>query len=135
MVLLEQKIKLLLSNEKVRDMDALRLVMLYALRYENHTNNDIIGLVNALRRRRVDDKMIKASHAESAMTMSMMIVVTMVMMIVVMMVTTKTTLTTNGHARVSLYFVGSKVVRLQVLNYANYKLRNEYSLSDGICCP
>lgn len=29
----------------------MRLVMLYALRYENHSNNDVSGLLEALKRR------------------------------------------------------------------------------------
>ena len=33
--------------------------MLYALRYETHSNNDINRLVDTLRRRGVDDKYIK----------------------------------------------------------------------------
>lgn len=33
----------------------LRLVMLYALRYESHSNNDLSGLVDVLRRRGLAD--------------------------------------------------------------------------------
>ncbi|XP_025077433.1 vacuolar protein sorting-associated protein 45-like [Pomacea canaliculata] len=46
-----QRIRGLLSSEKVRQVDILRLVMLYALRYENHSNNDVSGLLEALKRR------------------------------------------------------------------------------------
>ncbi|KAK7496933.1 hypothetical protein BaRGS_00011913 [Batillaria attramentaria] len=51
-----QKIRSLLSSDKVRPVDMLRLVMLYALRYESHSNNDLSGLVEALRRRGVADE-------------------------------------------------------------------------------
>jgi hypothetical protein len=34
----------------------LRMVMLYALRYESHSNNDVSGLVDALRKRGVSIK-------------------------------------------------------------------------------
>ena len=45
-----QRIRSLVSSDKVRQVDKLRLVMLYALRYESHSNNDLSGLVEALRR-------------------------------------------------------------------------------------
>lgn len=51
-----QKIKSLLSNEKLQPVDMLRLVMLYALRYESHSNNDISGLLDILRKKGVSDK-------------------------------------------------------------------------------
>lgn len=51
-----QKIKSLLSNEKLQPVDMLRLVMLYALRYESHSNNDISGLLDVLRKKGVSDK-------------------------------------------------------------------------------
>ncbi|XP_022331631.1 vacuolar protein sorting-associated protein 45-like [Crassostrea virginica] len=51
-----QKIKSLLSNEKIQQVDMLRLVMLYALRYESHSNNDISGLMDVLRKKGVSDK-------------------------------------------------------------------------------
>lgn len=37
--------------------------MLYALRYETHSNNDISGLVDALRKRGVPDKYCQAVHS------------------------------------------------------------------------
>ena len=40
-------------------MDALRLVMLYALQYEKHSNNDLTGLVEALSRQGVPEKQRK----------------------------------------------------------------------------
>lgn len=51
-----QRVKALLHNDKVRQMDMLRLVMLYCLRYESHSNNDISGLVDTLRKKGVNDK-------------------------------------------------------------------------------
>lgn len=51
-----QRIRSLLSNDKVRQVDMLRLVMLYALRYESHSNNDLSGLVEVLRRRGVAEE-------------------------------------------------------------------------------
>lgn len=54
-----QKIRILLSNDKLRDSDVVRLVMLYALRYEKHSNNDISGLLSALHSRGVHEKLIK----------------------------------------------------------------------------
>ena len=51
-----QKIKSLLSDGKVPQTDKLRLVMLYALRYESHSNNDVSGLVETLRKQGISDK-------------------------------------------------------------------------------
>ncbi|UYV72687.1 VPS45 [Cordylochernes scorpioides] len=57
-----QKVRKLLSDPNVRDLDALRLVMLYCLRYEKHSSNDMSGLLDALRKRGLPDKMIKVSN-------------------------------------------------------------------------
>ena len=46
-----QRIRELISSDKVRQVDKLRLVMLYAVRYESHSNNDVSGLVEALKRK------------------------------------------------------------------------------------
>ncbi|XP_014477077.1 PREDICTED: vacuolar protein sorting-associated protein 45-like [Dinoponera quadriceps] len=54
-----QKIKTLINNQKIRDIDTVRLVMLYALHYEKHANNDINGLIELLKKRNVPDKYIK----------------------------------------------------------------------------
>ncbi|XP_045216562.1 vacuolar protein sorting-associated protein 45-like [Mercenaria mercenaria] len=51
-----QKIKTLLHDNKVTQIDKLRLVMLYALRYETHSNNDVSGLVDTLRKQGISDK-------------------------------------------------------------------------------
>jgi len=45
----------------VRDIDAARLVLLYCLRYEQHTNNDITGLIDALKKKGVPETYIKVS--------------------------------------------------------------------------
>ncbi|XP_041465659.1 vacuolar protein sorting-associated protein 45-like [Lytechinus variegatus] len=51
-----KRIRTLLGSDKVRDLDACRLVALYGLRYERHTNNNFVGLMEMLRRRGVSDK-------------------------------------------------------------------------------
>lgn len=56
------RIRKLIGNSKVRDIDAARLVMLYALHYEKHTNNDIVGLVDALKHRGVPEYLTKLVH-------------------------------------------------------------------------
>jgi hypothetical protein len=37
--------------------------MLYALHYEKHTNNDIVGLVDALKQRGVPEHLTKVSNS------------------------------------------------------------------------
>ncbi|XP_076464978.1 vacuolar protein sorting-associated protein 45-like [Babylonia areolata] len=51
-----QRIRALVASDKVRQVDMLRLVMLYAIRYESHSNNDLSGLVEALKRRGVAEE-------------------------------------------------------------------------------
>ncbi|PNF35932.1 Vacuolar protein sorting-associated protein 45 [Cryptotermes secundus] len=58
-----QRIRKLIGNSKVRDIDAARLVMLYALHYEKHTNNDIVGLVDALKQRGVPEHLTKLIYS------------------------------------------------------------------------
>lgn len=55
-----QSVKRLLGNAHVRDSDATKLVMLYALRYQNHSNNDLTGLKNMLRKRGVSEQQLQA---------------------------------------------------------------------------
>lgn len=50
-----QRIRQLIENPKVRDMDLMRVVLLYALRYEKHSSNDVSGLLSMLARRGVSD--------------------------------------------------------------------------------
>lgn len=58
-----QRIRKLIANSRVRDIDAARLVMLYALRYKEHTNNDIVGLVDALKHRGVPEHLTKLVYS------------------------------------------------------------------------
>ncbi|XP_059149023.1 vacuolar protein sorting-associated protein 45-like [Physella acuta] len=48
-----QRIRALLASDKLRQADMLRLVMLYALRYESHSNNDVSGLMEVLRQNNI----------------------------------------------------------------------------------
>lgn len=48
-----QAIRKLINNSKVTNLDATRLVMLYALRYQTHSNNDINGLIELLKKKGV----------------------------------------------------------------------------------
>ncbi|VDM41059.1 unnamed protein product [Toxocara canis] len=56
-------IRRLLQQERITDIDACRLVMLYALRFETHANNDIHGLVQLLRRRGTNARLVNAIKA------------------------------------------------------------------------
>ncbi|KAH9397965.1 vacuolar protein sorting-associated protein 45 [Tyrophagus putrescentiae] len=47
-----KRINSLLANDKVRNEDALRLVLLYALTFSNHSSNDVRGLCRILERSR-----------------------------------------------------------------------------------
>ena len=58
-----QRLKQLLDNPKIRDQDALRLVLLYALRYESHSNNDIVGLVSKLKSRGLSQEQVNTVTA------------------------------------------------------------------------
>uniref|UniRef100_A0A1B6CKF1 Vacuolar protein sorting-associated protein 45 n=1 Tax=Clastoptera arizonana TaxID=38151 RepID=A0A1B6CKF1_9HEMI len=57
-----QRIRSLIQNSKLRDEEACRLVMLYALRYKKHSNNDITGLVDALKKRGIPEEKFKLVH-------------------------------------------------------------------------
>jgi len=50
---------MLINNQKIQDVDTIRLVMLYALHYEKHASKDINGLIELLKKRDVSDKYIK----------------------------------------------------------------------------
>nr|CAG4647780.1 EOG090X03QA [Moina brachiata]SVE92924.1 EOG090X03QA [Moina brachiata] len=54
-----QKVRRLVSLDQVRDLDALRLVLLYAIRYSKHSSNDLSGLMDALKRRGTPDRMVE----------------------------------------------------------------------------
>ena len=53
--------QLLSSSERLRELDMARLVILYSLRYERHSNNDIVGLISDLERRGVSEKLRKVA--------------------------------------------------------------------------
>ncbi|KAM7450804.1 vacuolar protein sorting-associated protein 45 [Porites harrisoni] len=50
-----QSIRRLLANDNVTELDMMRAVSLYALRYEKHSSNDVGGLLNVLSRRGVSE--------------------------------------------------------------------------------
>lgn len=58
-----QTVKQLVSNTKVRDDDALKLVMLYALRHEKHSSNAIVSLMDALKKRGLDEQKCKLVYS------------------------------------------------------------------------
>ncbi|VDN60355.1 unnamed protein product [Dracunculus medinensis] len=56
-------VRRLLQNNQTTEIDLTRLVMLYALRFESHANNDTQGLMQLLKRRNVSNKNFKAVKA------------------------------------------------------------------------
>lgn len=54
-LLILQNIRRQLANENVSELDMIRMVSLYALRYEKHNSNDVGGLLNMLSRRGVNE--------------------------------------------------------------------------------
>ena len=50
-----QNIRRQLANDNVTELDMMRMVALYALRYEKHSSNDVGGLLNMLSRRGVSE--------------------------------------------------------------------------------
>ncbi len=56
----KKKIKRLIKDDKIRDLDILRLLSLYALRYERHASNELNTLkYEAQKHRRLPDKYIQ----------------------------------------------------------------------------
>ncbi|XP_066602580.1 LOW QUALITY PROTEIN: vacuolar protein sorting-associated protein 45-like [Prorops nasuta] len=53
------EVKKLIQNEKIRHSDAVKLVMLYALRYQSHTSNETYNLIELLKKRAVPDPLLK----------------------------------------------------------------------------
>lgn len=51
-----QNVKRLLQNQRLSELDAVRLVMLYALHYERHNSNALQSLLSDLRNRGVSEK-------------------------------------------------------------------------------
>ena len=58
-----QNVRRLLQNPKVTELDAVRLVMLYALRYERHSSNSLSGLMADLKNRGVSERHRKVRGA------------------------------------------------------------------------
>ncbi|XP_078689211.1 vacuolar protein sorting-associated protein 45-like isoform X1 [Branchiostoma floridae x Branchiostoma belcheri] len=58
-----QSIKKLFQDEQVSELDLVRLVLLYALRYERHPNNEVHWMMDALGRRGVSDRYKKLVSA------------------------------------------------------------------------
>ncbi|PKK17994.1 hypothetical protein A306_00000194, partial [Columba livia] len=58
-----QNVRRLLQNPRVTELDAARLVMLYALHYERHSSNGLPGLLTELRNRGVADRYRKLVSA------------------------------------------------------------------------
>ncbi|KAK9508118.1 hypothetical protein O3M35_007851 [Rhynocoris fuscipes] len=54
-----QRLKQLISSDRIRNEEACRLVMIYALRYNKHSNCDITSLVDALKKRNVPESLYK----------------------------------------------------------------------------
>lgn len=53
-----QRVKKLVGDERISQRNALRLVLLYALRYERHANCDTVGLLNILKQRQGDTSIV-----------------------------------------------------------------------------
>ncbi|XP_067878995.1 vacuolar protein sorting-associated protein 45 [Heterodontus francisci] len=51
-----QNVRKMLQEPRVTDLDAVRLVMLYALHYERHSNSNLASLMEALSRKGISDK-------------------------------------------------------------------------------
>lgn len=58
-----KRIRDLVNNSKVRDIDCLRLVMLYALHHEKHSGSDLSGLVDLLKKRGLPQQLIRMVSA------------------------------------------------------------------------
>ena len=56
-----QAIRKLITNPKVRNIDAVRLVLLYILRYERTAGNEATSLRSDLKKRGVSDSLCKVS--------------------------------------------------------------------------
>lgn len=59
-----QNVKRLLQNQRLAELDAVRLVMLYALHYERHSNSALQSLLADLRSRGVPDKYRRVSNSQ-----------------------------------------------------------------------
>lgn len=54
-----QQLRRIIAKDSIRPLDAAKLVMLYTLKYEKHTNNDIAGLIELLKKQNIPDNLIK----------------------------------------------------------------------------
>ncbi|CAN9503576.1 unnamed protein product [Ophioblennius macclurei] len=59
----QQSVRRLLQNPRLSELDAVRLVMLYALRYERHSSSILPSLMDELSRRGVSERHRKMVHA------------------------------------------------------------------------
>lgn len=57
-----QAIRKLITNPKVRNIDAVRLVLLYILRYEKTAGNEAASLRSDLKKRGVNDSLCKVKN-------------------------------------------------------------------------
>lgn len=61
LLFLFQRIKALINNNKIRDIDAVRLVLLYSLRYKRNGDENINGFVTMLRKRGAPERLVDVS--------------------------------------------------------------------------
>lgn len=54
-----QKLRRLIASDRTRDVDAVRLVLLYALRFEKHSNNEVRAFMEMLRGRSIPDHKLR----------------------------------------------------------------------------
>lgn len=59
----QQHVRRLLQHSRVSELDAVRLVMLYALRYEKHSNSILPSLLDDLQRKGVSERYRKMVHS------------------------------------------------------------------------
>lgn len=60
-----QNVRRLLQNPRLTELDAVRLVMLYALRYERHSSSVLPALMDELSRRGVSERHRRVTMAFS----------------------------------------------------------------------
>ncbi|KAL3182174.1 hypothetical protein MRX96_022894 [Rhipicephalus microplus] len=54
-----KRVRSLIGSSKVRDIDCLRLVILYALHFDKHSNSDLSGLVHLLKNRGISEPLLR----------------------------------------------------------------------------
>lgn len=60
-----QNVRRLLQNPRLTELDAVRLIMLYALRYERHSSSVLPALMDELSRRGVSERHRRVTMAFS----------------------------------------------------------------------